>query len=139
MSLPAAPVYPQGTFFFDNNLAPNLVSGLRAFGENVVHLQEVLPRNARDVDVIPYVAQHGYFLLTQDGRMRRNRGECELIRQHRVGAFLLRGDHGTRCQIIQQAIRNWSAIKQYARENEPPYFVEVRPFGTKLIPYKLHW
>ena len=35
-------------FFVDNNLSPQLAKGLKAFGEDVVHLQEIFPENAED-------------------------------------------------------------------------------------------
>jgi hypothetical protein len=36
------------TFFFDNNISEHLINGLKAFGENVIHLKEMFDEQEPD-------------------------------------------------------------------------------------------
>jgi predicted nuclease of predicted toxin-antitoxin system len=42
-------------FFFDNNLSEKLTRGMKAFGEDVVHLKEIFPGGAPDPEWLKYV------------------------------------------------------------------------------------
>jgi predicted nuclease of predicted toxin-antitoxin system len=35
-------------FFVDNNLSPQLAKGMKAFGEDVIHITEIFPHNTDD-------------------------------------------------------------------------------------------
>ena len=76
-------------FFFDNNLSPRLVEGLRAFGEEVEHLTEKFKGDAEDVSWLDYVGTHGLVLISRDEQLRWHPAEIQAIRNYRVGAFFL--------------------------------------------------
>ncbi len=124
-------------FFIDNNLSESLAKGLAAFGEDVVHLKDRFPQNAPDTEWLEYVGQNQWVLITRDERVRRNPAELAALRRHRVGAFFLGGKNLNRCRIIQQLVRNWPRIKEYAGKTKPPYAFRVPPSGTKLVPIAL--
>lgn len=57
-------------FFVDNNLSPQLANGMKAFGEDVIHITEILPDNTDDTEYLPRVGSEGWFLVTRDNRIR---------------------------------------------------------------------
>ena len=119
-------------FFFDNNLSKNLVKGLRAFGEDVVHLTEHFAEDTADVVWLEHIGSMRWVLITRDERIRKNPAELTAIREHAVGAFFLGGKNLDRCRLIQQTVRNWPRIKQYAERLKPPYAFRIPPRGAKL-------
>jgi hypothetical protein len=129
-------------YFFDNNLSASLVRGMKAFGEDVVHLTEMFDRAATDESFIPELGAKGLILITQDSKIRKRKRQRELIKKHGVGAFLLvnkegGGHNASRCAIIEQLVRHWTTIKRESRQRQRPFFVAVRRYGTKLTPLHL--
>jgi len=86
-------------FFLDNNLSERLAHGMKAFGEDVVHLKELFPQATEDVSWLKYVGDGGLFLVTRDERLRWNPAEIRAIREHRVGAFFLGGKERSRLLV----------------------------------------
>ena len=44
-------------FFVGNNLRPKLARGMAAFGEDVTHLQDHYPADAKDTDWLPQIGR----------------------------------------------------------------------------------
>lgn len=124
-------------FFFDNNLSQKLVAGLRAFGENVIHLKDRFPENAPDADWLEYIGKRQIILVTRDERIRWNPAEVAAVRRYKVGAFVLGGKGLSKCRLIQQVIRNWPRIKDYATKSKRPFIYRVPPRGTKFSTMEL--
>ena len=120
-------------FFIDNNLSEHLANGMRAFGEEVMHLKEVFPEDAEDPEWLEYIGSKGLLLVTRDEKVRRRPVELHALRQHRVGAFFLGGKNLSRCDLIQQLVRNWSRMKQLASNTKRPFAFRVPRSGTKLV------
>jgi PIN like domain len=125
-------------FFVDNNLSQKLAQGMRAFGEDVDHLQDHFPDDIADTSWLEYIGNSGFFLITRDNRIRRNPAELAALKRFGVGAFFLGGKHRNRCELIQQLVRNWPLIKDYAAKKAVPFAVRVRPTGSKLDEIPLH-
>lgn len=119
-------------FFFDNNLSPSLAEGMKAFGEEVVHLQEEFAPDARDEDWLPIVGGRKWILVTRDERIRYNALERKLLLKHRVSAFFLGGKSRTRCQLIEQVVRNWSGMREVAAGARGHFLMKVAATGKKL-------
>jgi predicted nuclease of predicted toxin-antitoxin system len=119
-------------FFFDNNLGENLSKGLRAFGENVMHLKERFSEDAPDQEWLRYLGENGIFLVTRDDRVRHRPNELQALKQNTVGAFFLGGKNRSKCELIQQVVRNWPRMKQLAGSTDRPFAFRVPPSGTKL-------
>ena len=119
-------------FFVDNNLSPQLAKGLKAFGEDVVHLQEIFPENAEDPEWLARIGSEGWLLVTRDNRIRFRPAEWTALKEHGVGAFFMGGKKRNRCQLIQQLVRNWPQIKECARNTKRPFAFRVRPTGGKF-------
>jgi predicted nuclease of predicted toxin-antitoxin system len=119
-------------FFFDNNLSYRLVDGLKAFGEDVVHLTEYFSADEKDTVWLEYIGQNGWVLITRDEKIRWNPAELAAFRRNRVGAFFLGGKNKSGWDLIQQIIRVWPTINDYAEHTNKPYAFRIPPNGTKF-------
>jgi hypothetical protein len=72
-------------------------------------------------------------LITRDDRIRRRPNELAAFRQHNVGAFFLGGKNRTRCELIQQTVRNWPQIKELAAKTHRPFAFRVPPSGKTIV------
>lgn len=125
------------TFFFDNNLGQNLVIGLRAFGEDVVHLTEKFPHNTPDEIWLKEIGEKNYVLITRDERVRWNPAELSAFCKNKVGAFFLGGKNLNKWGIIQQLIRNWPQIVDLSGKTRKPFAFRIPPHGGKFSPLQL--
>ena len=119
-------------FFVDNNLGENLARGMKGFGEDVVHLKEFFAPDTDDPVWLARIGAEGWFLITRDLRVRKRPGELQAIKQHQVGAFFLGGKNRTRCELIQQIVRNWPRLKDLAAGKNPPFAYRIPPSGSKI-------
>ena len=120
-------------FFIDENLGFQLAAGMSGFGESAVHLTEVFERGAQDVDWLRYVGENDLILVTRDERVRWNPAELLALKDHSVGAFFLGGKNRSRCDLIQQLVRNWPRMKELERKTRRPFAFKVPPSGSKLV------
>jgi len=119
-------------FFVDNNLSQKLAKGMAAFGEDVIHLKDEFPEETIDTEWLKYVGEERFVLITRDEAIRRNPAELAALREYKVGAFFLGGKNLDRWRIIQQVVRNWPRIKEFAERTRPPYAFRVPPRGTSF-------
>lgn len=124
-------------FFVDNNLGPQLAAGMKGFGEDVVHLTEFLEPNVPDTEMLARVGSEGWCLVTRDDRIRYRPAESAAIREHQVGAFFMGGKNLSRCQLIQQLVRNWPRMKALAAKTRRPFAFRVPPRGSQIKPIPL--
>jgi len=119
-------------FFFDNNISENLVQGMKAFGEEVMHLREKFAPETADQEWLKYIGENGITLITRDKSIRWNPAESGALRRYKVGAFFLGGKNLNRCNLIQQIVRNWPRVKQLSGNCSPPFAFHIPPNGTKF-------
>lgn len=120
-------------FFIDTNLGQPLANGMRAFGEDVDHLKDHLPEDTPDREWLKYIGEKEYILITRDDNIRRNPVELKSLKDYNVGAFFLGGKNRTRCQLIQQLVKNWPRIKEFAVKERKPFIFRIPPTGTKFV------
>ena len=125
------------TFFIDNNLSKYLSDGMKGFGEHVEHLTDSFPSNAEDIEWLRYVGERGLVLVTRDERVRWRPAEVHALWQYKVRAFFLGGKNRTRCQLVQQVVRNWPRRKELAETTPPPFAFRVPPTGSKITGLEL--
>ena len=106
--------------------------GLKAFDEDVVHLKDLFKDDTQDLEWLRYIGKEKIFLITRDERIRRNPSELQALKNYKVGAFFLGGKNLGRCKIIQQVIRNWPRIKEFAAKKRTPFAFRIPPQGTKF-------
>jgi len=121
-------------FFIDTNLSEKLANGMKAFGEQVIHLKEIFPEDTPDAKWLEYIGKHRMILVTRDLRILRKPAELRAIKIHRVGAFFLGGKNRRACELIQQLVRNWPRIKEHAykNRNSVPFAFEIPARGKKF-------
>ncbi len=120
------------TFFFDNNLSPRIVAGMKAFGEDVTHLTEHFAANTLDADWFEFIAEREMVLITKDRKIRWNPAEREAVRRHKIGAFFLGGKDLGYWRIVVQVVRNWEKIKDHVQRTPRPFAFLMRAKGTKF-------
>ena len=119
-------------FFIDNNLGPDLAAGMSGFGEEVTHLQDHFKEDADDADWLPIVGQKDWFLITRDEAIRRKPAELLAYKKNKVGAFFLGGKNRNKCELIEQLVRNWRRIKEFAKKNRKPFAWKVPSRGKSF-------
>jgi len=119
------------TFFFDNNLSPRLVDGLKAFGEDVTHLRTHFPGATEDSQWLPGIGKKGWVLITADKKIKRKPHERQALKSNKVGAFVFSVTGMNHCGWIRLVVRRWSEIKEFASRTPPPYIYRV-PIKGKI-------
>jgi hypothetical protein len=119
-------------FFFDNNVSKKIVEGLKAFGEEVIHLQDKFREDSPDIEWLQYVGERELVLITRDEKVRWNPAEIAAIKKFKVPTFFLGGKKLDRCKQIQQVIKNWPRIKELSGKIKPPFAYRIPPTGTKF-------
>ena len=119
-------------FFIDNNLGKQLAIGMKGFGENIVHLQEIFPEDIDDIKVLSYCGKNQYFFITRDYQIRYRPAELKAFKTHNVGAFILAGKNLNKWELIQQLVRNWLRIKELSMKTKLPFAFRIPPKGTKI-------
>jgi hypothetical protein len=119
-------------FFIDKNLGRNLAEGMRGFGEDVEHLEEVFPPDAKDEDWLEYLGKHSIFLITRDESILKKPAELESFRRNKIGAFFLSGKQMTKWDLIVQLVTNWVNIKDISTKTSRPFAFKVRPHGKRI-------
>lgn len=125
------------TYFFDNCLSPKISRGLKAFGEDVVHLLDYFHEDAKDTEILEFIGNKNMVLITKDERIRWNEAERKAIHKYKVGSFFLGGKNLNGWQIIEQVIRNWLMIKEFAETTNKPFAFKVPPHGKKITTLNL--
>ena len=118
-------------FFIDNNLSPKLAEGMQGFGEKVMHLQELFDPATSDVEWLEYIGKNNLILVTRDKRIRWHPAELTVFKMYKVGAFFLGGKERSRCQLIEQLVRNWSKMKELSDTTERPFAYRIPPKGKE--------
>jgi hypothetical protein len=95
-------------FLIDENLSVRFAESLRAIGQDIDHVTEVLYEGAPDTEVLEFAGTNGYFLITKDNRIRYKPNEKAALRRHQVGVFLLGGKNMTFL-----GTESWSARKKH--------------------------
>lgn len=119
------------TFFLDENMPRRLADALREqLGENVTHLYDHFgPNGALDPDVLRFVGERGWFLVSRDRKMMRRPHEREVIQRMGIGAFFLKDSLNDFCSIVRALVHNWPEMKRYARSRERPFALLLRERG----------
>ena len=105
---------------------------MKGFGEHVIHLQDKFPPDTDDPIWLKYIGEKGLILVTRDERIRWRPAELRALKDYKVGAFFVGGKNRTRCQLIQQLVRNWLRMKELADKTKLPFVFRIPPQGAKV-------
>jgi hypothetical protein len=101
-------------FFFDNTTSHRLAHGLKAFGEEVLHLRDQFDPSTPDEQWIPWVGTEGLFLVTHDTKIRLHPAQRKACLEAGLGVFVLSSRVKGHCEIIRMMVNRWTAIKEAA-------------------------
>ena len=104
-----------------------------AFGENVEHLRDNFSPNVKDTTWLKYIGEQKLFLITRDEQIRYRPDEKAALKKYNVGAFFLGGKKKTHWQLVEQLVRNWIRIKEYAEKKHKPFIYRIPPSGAKFV------
>jgi predicted nuclease of predicted toxin-antitoxin system len=79
------------TLLLDENLSPKIATALKALGREVIHVNEILPRGTSDEEIFSKLAELGWYLLTQDIKIKRHKHQREAMIQAGIGALIFTG------------------------------------------------
>lgn len=116
-------------FILDENLPLGISKGLQHFGEDVEHVLDHFEQGESDINILEFVGENGYFLITKDNRIRYNKGEIDALRKFNVGAFFLVGKNMNLWDMVKQIIRSWEHILEIARTEKRPFIYKLRRSG----------
>jgi len=125
------------TFFFDNNISPTLVEGLKGFGEDVCHLKDYFPEDTPDPQWLKAIGQNNWILITRDKAINRRPVEKQAIKQYKLGSFFMLGKDMDRWAQVKQMVIAWKRIKEYAAKSRKPFAYKVYRSGRKIEPLPL--
>lgn len=121
-------------FLFDENLPPGLARALRELGEQVRHVVDVpeLGKGATDEEIVTFAAEWDYRIVGRDRAMLKPSQLKALIHAQGIGMYLFRlgkARQPSKWDLIERVIKHWPAIVEHARDNEPPYVMQIRRRG----------
>lgn len=119
------------TFFLDENMPRRLAEALHDhLGENVTHLYDHFGADGvLDPDVLRFVGNRGWFLVSRDLKIMRRPHEREVIERMGIGAFFLKDSLNDFCSIVRALVHNWPETKRYARSRQRPFALLLRERG----------
>ncbi len=118
------------TYFFDNNLSPRLVEGLRAFGEDVVHLRDEFPDETDDTVWLPEIGRRGWYLVTHDKKISKKPAEIRALKQAGVGAFVFTQQRDLPMWgWVETVVKRWVEINRWAAEHQRPFVAGIPERG----------
>jgi len=119
------------TYFFDNNISPDLVKILRLLGVNGVALRERFSPETPDEDYLSFVAQQGWVLVTCDLRIRTRPPEAAALKRAGIRAVFI-GNFFPNLSIWEQAlwlVKNWRQIDGIVATRRPGTICSVKRRG----------
>lgn len=120
------------TFFFDENMPRRVANALaEQLGESVTHLYDHFgPEGILDPEVLRFVGERGWFLVSRDRKILRRPHERCVIEEMGIGAFFLKDTLNDFCSIVRAIMHNWPEMKRYARTRERPFALLLRERGV---------
>jgi len=113
--------------FFDENIPPKVAASLQALGScEARHLVDHLPRGTPDEQVLAFLAEREWFLITQDYRIKRNPHERQALMQAGVGAFILTGrSDRSKEEMMIFILECLPEIAELAKSTERPFIFGI--------------
>jgi hypothetical protein len=119
------------TFLFDENISHLIVDALKALGKPVAYLTDILPRGTNDLILFSKLGELGWFLITQDKRIKRKKHELEALRQAGIGAFIFTGRAERDVDsLMMLVLRHFNEIQRVTTETKRPFIFGISDKGS---------
>lgn len=118
---------PAPVFFVDralgNRVFPDMLTEAGIAVER--HADHFAP-DAPDVDWIPAVAGQGWYALTQDKRILKNRAEREAVIASGLGFFYLTGANASMHEVALNFVISHGAVLRFLTRTERPFIASLQ-------------
>ena len=119
------------TFLFDENISQLVVDALKALGKPVAYLTDILPRGTDDMALFSRLGELGWFLVTQDKKIKRKKHELEALRRAGLGAFIFTGRAERDIDsMMMLVLRSFNEIQTLATETNRPFIFGISDRGS---------
>jgi PIN like domain len=119
------------TFLFDENISQLVVDALKALGKPVAYLTDILPRGTDDITLFSRLAELGWFLVTQDKKIKRKKHELEALRRAGLGAFIFTGRAERDIDsMMMLVLRSFNEMQTLATETKRPFIFGISDRGS---------
>ncbi|MEX2399954.1 MAG: hypothetical protein WD423_04225 [Rhodothermales bacterium] len=113
-------------FYSDCDLGKNIFPGiLRDAGIHVERHLDHFPGDAPDSEWIPYVADQGWYALTNDRRIYRTPAEREAVIRSGLKLFVLSGGHAPTKELAQNFILTYKKVTRFIERTDRPFIASV--------------
>ena len=121
---------PNMTFPIDENLSYKVANALKALDRDVHHVTEVLGKGVSDEKILRELNRRGWFLITQDKRIRRRKHEVQAMLQEKVGAFIFMGQADKSLETMAMMIlKHIGDMEKLARKTNRPFVFGISDRG----------
>lgn len=114
-------------FFLDralgNKVFPDVLS---VAGIAIERHADHFEQDAPDVDWIPAVAERGWYALTQDKRILKNRAEREAVIASGLGFFYLTGANSEMLAIAHNFVASRAGVLRFIERTRRPFIASVQ-------------
>jgi PIN like domain len=119
------------TFLFDENISQLVVDALKALGKPVVYLTDILPRGTDDLTLFSRLGELGWFLVTQDKKIKRKKHELEALRRAGLGAFIFTGRAERDVDsMMVLVLKSFNEIQTLATQTKRPFIFGISDRGS---------
>jgi PIN like domain len=119
------------TFLFDENISQLVVDALKVLGKPVAYLTDILPRGTDDLTLFFRLGELGWFLVTQDKKIKRKKHELEALRRAGLGAFIFTGRAERNIDsMMMLVLRSFNEMQTLATETKRPFIFGISDRGS---------
>jgi PIN like domain len=122
---------PEPTFFVDQNLRGGFASHLRLAGVRVEELESHFPRNALDIDWLPFVGEKGWVGITKD-HLKSDPEEQVALMVHGVKVFVLLGSKKTHEEFAALFLKKLRWILKTIEKYDEPFMARLSDSGHTI-------
>jgi predicted nuclease of predicted toxin-antitoxin system len=118
-------------YLFDNNISPKLAKMLVALDKEVFAVRNVLAADAKDEDILVFLAQHPYVWISADRKQTTRPSQARLLKQAKVTALYL-GPFWSKMNGWDQAVwmmRRWELIEGFVNGAAKGTIAEIKQNG----------
>ncbi len=119
------------TIYFDENFPPQLAEALNILDDkNNVFTTINRYQGFSDEKLITEISKNNAILITRDKKMKKFKGERELLIKYKMVVMFYEGSHSKYWDIVRLFIKNWEKItKELSNNKQFPNFFKINVNG----------
>jgi len=118
------------TFLLDENFPPQVASALKALELPFAHSTDYVARGTADKELFKLVNEKGFYLVTRDKRMWKNKAQRQVLRDLGLGAFIhLSTTRVTPVQLTQMLLSRVDEMREIVQSRRRPFVMRIADRG----------